>query len=110
PALSALRRRFEEVRAEVLADHPRAGAEEVTRRLVNRLLHAPSEALRNIAANAGALQDGLAPDGGERPETASTQGRQDQAPAVEWLLKRLFDLDIPPSDGQDGSDPEEESE
>jgi hypothetical protein len=94
----------------VLADHPRASAEEVTRRLVNRLLHAPSEALRDIAAKAGALQDGLAPDGGEEPESATTQGRRDEAPAVEGLLKRLFDLDIPPSDGQDGSDPEEKSE
>ena len=100
PALSALRRRFEEVRAQVLADHPRASADEVTRRLVNRLLHAPSEALKDIAA--GAAEAG--------PETPSIRGRRDEAPAAEWLLKRLFDLDIAPKDGRDGSDPEEGTE
>jgi glutamyl-tRNA reductase len=49
PAIVTLREHFEAVRAEVLAE---AGGdvEEATRLLVNRLLHAPSEALREIAA------------------------------------------------------------
>jgi len=49
PALGELRGHFEAVRAEVLAE---AGddAERATRLLVNRLLHAPSEAMRQAAA------------------------------------------------------------
>ncbi|MFZ5792716.1 MAG: glutamyl-tRNA reductase [Pseudomonadota bacterium] len=49
PALVALRRHFEAERRRALAE---AGgdAEEATRRLVNRLLHGPSTALRAIAA------------------------------------------------------------
>jgi len=31
----------------VLAEHPNAGAEEATRLLINRLLHAPSRAMRD---------------------------------------------------------------
>lgn len=50
PTLLALRNSFEEIRAEVLAADPRADADEATRRLVNRLLHRPSEALRQLAA------------------------------------------------------------
>ncbi len=53
PTLVALRERFEAIRQEVLAADPRADAGEATRRLVNRLLHAPSIALRDVAANAG---------------------------------------------------------
>ncbi|MCP4329157.1 MAG: glutamyl-tRNA reductase [Alphaproteobacteria bacterium] len=52
PALVALRQHFDEVRAEVLS----AGeddAEEATRRLINRLLHDPSEVLRQLAADPG---------------------------------------------------------
>lgn len=49
PALNDLRGHFEAVRADVLAE---AGddAERATRLLVNRLLHAPSEAMRRAAA------------------------------------------------------------
>ncbi|MBI2978934.1 MAG: glutamyl-tRNA reductase [Rhodospirillales bacterium] len=49
PALNELRGHFENVRSEVLAE---AGddAERATRLLVNRLLHAPSEAMRRAAA------------------------------------------------------------
>lgn len=54
PALVALREHFEAARADVLARHPRADAEEATRLLVNRLLHEPSEALRAIAGEGGA--------------------------------------------------------
>ena len=50
PALVRLRRRFDEARAEVLADSP-TDAAEATRRLVNRLLHDPSEALKEMAGN-----------------------------------------------------------
>lgn len=49
PAIVALRSRFDEMRDQVLAE---AGndAEEATRLLVNRLLHAPSEAMKDVAA------------------------------------------------------------
>jgi len=49
PALVALRQRFEAIRREVVSENPNAGAEEVSRRLVNRLLHEPSVALRAMA-------------------------------------------------------------
>lgn len=49
PGLVALRRRFEEEREAVLAAHPRADAAEATRLLLQRLLHAPSTAMRRIA-------------------------------------------------------------
>ncbi|MCW8861228.1 MAG: glutamyl-tRNA reductase, partial [Rhodospirillales bacterium] len=49
PALTALRERFEEERRKALAE---AGndAEKATRLLINRLLHDPSEATREMAA------------------------------------------------------------
>ena len=52
PAVTALRAHFERVRADVLAELPSAdpALEDATRRLVNRLLHAPSEALRALSA------------------------------------------------------------
>jgi len=53
PTLVALRDRFDAIRDEVLAADPKADANEATRRLVNRLLHAPSTALRDVAASAG---------------------------------------------------------
>lgn len=49
PAVSALHRHFEALRAQVLAD-PRLDAETATRLLVKRLLHDPSQALRAAAA------------------------------------------------------------
>ncbi|UCH75912.1 MAG: glutamyl-tRNA reductase [Rhodospirillales bacterium] len=51
PTLVALRDRFEAIRQEVLAADPGADAAEATRRLVNRLLHAPSTALREVAGD-----------------------------------------------------------
>jgi len=51
PTLVALRGRFEAIREEVLAAAPGIDADEATRRLINRLLHAPSTALRDVAAN-----------------------------------------------------------
>ena len=49
PALTRLRRHFENVRETALTECPDDAAE-ATRRLVNRLLHDPSEALRTMAA------------------------------------------------------------
>ncbi|MEM7124358.1 MAG: glutamyl-tRNA reductase [Pseudomonadota bacterium] len=50
PAVAALRSRFETIRQELMAELGGAGSEEATRRLVGRLLHDPSEALRELAA------------------------------------------------------------
>jgi len=50
PAIAALRAHFEATRARLLADQPTLSAEEATRLLINRLLHKPSEALRDLAA------------------------------------------------------------
>lgn len=52
PAVAALRRHFEALRDEVLGDR-RLDAEQATRRLVNRLLHDPSEVLRDAAGDDG---------------------------------------------------------
>ena len=70
PAIVALRRRFEEARGQVLIE---AGGDpdEATRLLVNRLLHDPSEALKEMAA------------GGDTGEW----------PAAERLVRRLFRLE-----------------
>ena len=67
PAVVALRRHFEALRAEVMAERG-LDADAATRLLVNRLLHAPSEALRDVA------------------------GRDGDAAAIEALLRRLFRL------------------
>jgi len=69
-AIVALRRRFEVLRHEVLASAP-DNAEEATRRLINRLLHDPSEALRALATD----------DPGARA-------------GADRLLKRLFQLGV----------------
>ena len=68
-----MRRHFESVRDQVVAENPGADAATVARLLVNRLLHAPSAALRDLAADA--VVDG----GGELM-------------AIERLLARLFGL------------------
>jgi glutamyl-tRNA reductase len=51
PAIVALRSQFEAAREAVLSDHPDAGAEEATRLLINRLLHAPSRVMREVASD-----------------------------------------------------------
>ncbi len=56
PSVTALRHRFEALRAEVLAD-TRLSADEATRLLLNRLLHDPSEVLRQAAAEANTGAD-----------------------------------------------------
>jgi glutamyl-tRNA reductase len=68
PAVVALRRHVEQLRAEALAES-RGDAEAATRLLASRLLHAPSEVLRELA--------GAAPD---------------EAETMETLLRRLFRL------------------
>jgi len=88
PAIVALRDHFEAARREVLEDQGGAEAEEVTRRLVNRLLHAPSLALRQLAA-----EDRT---GGERT-------------LAEQVLRQLFGLGRAAGD-ETGQEPEQETE
>jgi len=59
PAVVALRRHFERLRAEVMAERG-LDADAATRLLVNRLLHAPSEALRDLAVREGDAAGGEA--------------------------------------------------
>lgn len=88
PAVVALRRHFEAVRRAVL-ESGEADAAAVTRLLVNRLLHAPSAALRRSAAEdpdrAGALEETIrllfdlaesADDGDEADQ--DTEGRREK--------------------------------
>lgn len=90
PAIADLRKRFEAVRAEAL-NESQGDAEKATRLLVNRLLHAPTQALKDLATTT------------------------DGAGTVEWvkaqkLLSRLFELEDK-SLGGDGApgDPEQEN-
>ena len=76
PSVAALLRHFESARAAVLAEGG-TGAEEATRRLINRLLHDPSEVLRAAAA-------------GDR----DPQGRA----ALEAALRRVFRIDAEKED------------
>lgn len=68
PALVSLRHRFEETRDAVLAEAG-GNAEEATRLLINRLLHAPTETMKDVAAEGAEWQ------------------------AMEKTLKKLFRLD-----------------
>ena len=52
PAVVALRRHFDAMRDQVMAENPAADAATATRLLLNRLLHGPSAALREAAAHA----------------------------------------------------------
>ncbi len=54
PVVAELRAHFEDVRESLLREQPGITADEATRLLVNRLLHAPSRALRDIAADKAA--------------------------------------------------------
>jgi glutamyl-tRNA reductase len=54
PALTALRGRFEAVRAELLAERPGLSADEATRLLIARLLHGPALALKAIVRGSDA--------------------------------------------------------
>jgi glutamyl-tRNA reductase len=64
PAVSALRAKFEARRLELLTELGATDANEATRRLVRRLLHDPSEALRELAAGD--------PEAAERAEAVLT--------------------------------------
>ncbi|MGQ9366588.1 glutamyl-tRNA reductase [Azospirillum sp. ST 5-10] len=90
PAVAALRAHFEAERLRVLREHGALDAGAVTRLLVNRLLHRPSEMLRSLAAA----------DGGELAERA----------AAERLLFRLFRLDEGTSGEAEATDPSNEEE
>jgi glutamyl-tRNA reductase len=70
PTIAALRAHFERIRREVLAAGGADSADDLTRRLVNRLLHDPSEVLRCAAA-----------DG------------EDERRRAETVVRRLFRLD-----------------
>lgn len=74
PAIVALRAHFEAVRESVLAADPNADAEEATRSLINKLLHEPSRAMREMA------------------ETDSG-GRANYIAMAEQFVRRLFKLD-----------------
>lgn len=81
PAVTALRAHFERVRADVLAESSTADAalEDATRRLVNRLLHTPSETLRAFSAE---------------NDPAGLQ--------AERLLRQLFDIESDVGSGPPG--------
>ncbi len=55
PAIVALRQRFEDTRAAVLAE-TQGDADAATRLLIHRLLHAPSEAMKSVAAEGAEWQ------------------------------------------------------
>lgn len=82
PAVVALRSHFEAVRERVLAEVKDGGAAEATRLLVNRLLHDPSAALREMAAD--------------------DESDEDVAHA-EGVLRRLFRLRSGRSGGEEDS-------
>ncbi|MEC8202536.1 MAG: glutamyl-tRNA reductase, partial [Pseudomonadota bacterium] len=69
PAVVALRAHFENLRQDVLTEQPHVSADEATRLLINRLLHAPTVVLRELA----------------------TQG--DTKQTTDALVRRLFALD-----------------
>ena len=73
PAIVALREHFETTRNTLLAEEPGADAAEATRLLINRLLHQPSRAMREIAET----------------ETAN---RANYGGTAEQLVRRLFNL------------------
>lgn len=90
PAIADLRKRFEAVRADALSES-HGDAEKATRLLINRLLHAPTKALKDLATTT------------------------DGAGTVEWvkaqkLLARLFELEDKPhgTDNAPGA-PEQEN-
>jgi glutamyl-tRNA reductase len=59
PTVVAVREHFEAVRRQILASAPGADADSATRALVNRLLHAPSEVLRESAGERSADHEQL---------------------------------------------------
>jgi glutamyl-tRNA reductase len=86
PAVTALRDHFERMREDVLADLAMddPALDDATRRLVNRLLHAPSETLRALAAE-----------------------NDPSAQQAEELLRRLFGIE-PGADSGGGNTQEDD--
>ena len=78
PAVIALRRHFEAVREQILADGEKDAAT-ATRLLINRLLHDPSEALRRAATD-----------------------DRDEPQGLEATVERLFGVAVAPSDKEPG--------
>jgi glutamyl-tRNA reductase len=83
PVVADLRAHFEAVRIEVLSDNPHDDTDEITRRLINRLLHAPSQTLRAAARDVGADNPisgaarnmfGLGPDSQAKQDQPKTDG------------------------------------
>lgn len=68
--LMALRGRFEVERQAILRSHPGLDAEQATRLLINRLLHRPARALRDLASTEG---------------TAGSEGAR-----IDEVVRRLF--------------------
>jgi len=79
PAVVSLRQHFDAVRERVMAENPGADAATATRLLLNRLLHGPSAALREAAANAAV--DGAG-----------------ELMAIERVLARVFGIGAEPSE------------
>ena len=89
PTLVAIRGHFEDIRSRVLADNPGADANEATRLLINRLLHGPSQALRDAANEPGSGNLAAAPG------------------ALERLLRRLFGMGAAETAKGGAKEPEE---
>jgi glutamyl-tRNA reductase len=63
PLVTALRQSFEAHRQQILASNPEMSADDATRLLVNRLLHGPSQALRELAAESDGGEESVLHDG-----------------------------------------------
>jgi len=96
PALIQLRRHAEDIRMGALRE-ARGDAEKATRLVVNRLLHTPSEFLRQMAERNGAA-------GGAGNQTAA------EWTAAERTLRRFFGLDSEEEGGAEAATDQEENE
>lgn len=85
PAVADLRRHFEVVREQVLGEG-KLDAQTATRRLINRLLHEPSKALRETAAS----------------ESSGDEEHRQMADAARRLFGLARNLDAAAADGQEG--------